>query len=98
MKTGHDGRPRATAVALMSGGLDSMLAVKLILEQGIEVIGVNFAGGYCPKPHAEPGNAERAAAQLGIEMVELPIDEGFIELVKAPRYGHGRNLNPCIDC
>lgn len=82
----------------MSGGLDSMLAVRVIQDQGIEVIGVNFAGGYCPKPHAGPGNAERAAAQLGIELVELPIDEGFIELVKAPRYGHGRNLNPCIDC
>ena len=86
------------AVALMSGGLDSVLATRLILEQGIRVTGVNFTGGYCPHPRAGKSSAEQAAVMLGIELVRLPIDEGFIELVKAPRYGHGRNLNPCIDC
>jgi tRNA U34 2-thiouridine synthase MnmA/TrmU len=88
----------AGCVALMSGGLDSALAVRLIQDQGIEVTGVNFSGGYCPPPLAGPGAAEVVAGRLGIELVRLPIDEGFIELVKSPRYGHGRNLNPCIDC
>lgn len=85
-------------VALMSGGLDSALAVRLMLDQGITVTGINFTGGYCPPPLTGRSAAEVVSARLGIELVRLPIDEGFIELVKAPRYGHGRNLNPCIDC
>ncbi|MFO7638440.1 MAG: tRNA 4-thiouridine(8) synthase ThiI [bacterium] len=89
---------RAGCVALMSGGLDSALAVRLIQDQGIEVTGVNFSGGYCPPPLDGPGPAEVVSELLGIELVRLPIDEGFVELVKSPRYGHGRNLNPCIDC
>ncbi|MFO7674755.1 MAG: tRNA 4-thiouridine(8) synthase ThiI [bacterium] len=91
-------KTRARCVALMSGGLDSALAVRVIQDQGIEVTGVNFAGGYCLPPHGGPGPAEVVSERLGIELARLPIDEGFIELVKAPRYGHGRNLNPCIDC
>ncbi len=75
-----------------------MLAVRLILDQGIQVIGMNFSGGYCPDPREKKGAVERTAEQLGIELVRLPIDQEFIELVKAPRYGRGRNMNPCIDC
>ena len=82
----------------MSGGLDSTLAVRVIQDQGIEVTAVNFTGGYCPAPLAGPSAAEVVSGRLGIELVRLPIDEGFVELIKAPRYGHGRNLNPCIDC
>ncbi len=86
------------AVALMSGGLDSMLAVRVVQEQGVEPVGINFQGGYCPKPLEGESSARKAARVLGIELVELPIDQEFIEMVKAPRYGHGRNINPCIDC
>lgn len=86
------------AVALMSGGLDSVLAVKIILDQGVDVIGLSFAGGYCPVPRGEKSRAQRAGEQLGIEVVTLPIDQRFIDMVRAPRYGHGRNMNPCIDC
>ena len=85
-------------VALMSGGLDSALAVRLMQDQGIGVTGINFTGGYCPPPLSGPSAAEVVSQALGIELARLPIDDGFIELVKAPRYGHGRNLNPCIDC
>lgn len=85
-------------MALMSGGLDSTLAAKLMLEQGIEVVGVNFAGGYCPVFAGQKTNAEKAAEVLGIELVRLPIDSGFLAMVRAPRYGRGRNMNPCIDC
>jgi len=92
-----ENRP-VSCVALMSGGLDSALAVRLMQDQGIRVTGVNFTGGYCPPPTDGPSAAEVVSQALGIELVRLPIDESFIELVKAPRYGHGRNLNPCIDC
>ena len=89
---------KASCVVLLSGGLDSVLAARVLLEQGIEVTGVNFSGAYCPAPFGQKSRAEKAAEQLGIQFVKLPIDEGFIELVKAPRYGRGKNMNPCIDC
>jgi len=91
-------RPKAIAVALLSGGLDSTLAAKVILEQGITVVGVNFAGAYCPRPRTGRSNAEKAAEQLGIELVTLPIDAEFIAMVKRPKHGRGKNMNPCIDC
>jgi len=91
-------KPKTIAVALLSGGLDSTLAAKVVLEQGIEVIGVNFAGAYCPRPRAGRSSAEKAAGQLGIELVTLPIDADFIEMVKRPKHGRGKNMNPCIDC
>ncbi|MBN2465649.1 7-cyano-7-deazaguanine synthase [candidate division WOR-3 bacterium] len=91
-------KPKPIAIALLSGGLDSTLAAKVILEQGIKVIGVNFAGAYCPRPRVGKRNAEKAAEQLGIELVTLPIDADFIAMVKHPRHGRGKNMNPCIDC
>jgi tRNA-specific 2-thiouridylase len=92
------GMKASVAVSLLSGGLDSTLAAKVILEQGIEVIGVNFAGAYCPRPRKGTSNAEKAAGQLGIELVTLPIDAEFIAMVKRPKHGRGKNMNPCIDC
>jgi len=89
---------RPKAVALMSGGLDSTLAAKLMLMQGVEVIGVNFAGGYCPVFAGNKTDAEKAAETLGVELVRLPIDEDFVAMVRAPKYSRGRNMNPCIDC
>lgn len=86
------------AVALVSGGLDSVLAARIVIDCGVSVTGVNFSGGYCPAPLQGESNATKAARQLGIRLVELPIGQEFIELVKAPRYGRGRNMNPCIDC
>jgi tRNA-specific 2-thiouridylase len=92
------GTKAQVAVALLSGGLDSTLSARVILEQGIKVIGVNFAGAYCPRPRTGRSNAEKAAEQLGIELVTLPIDEEFIAMVKHPKHGRGKNMNPCIDC
>ncbi|HTW92555.1 MAG TPA: 7-cyano-7-deazaguanine synthase [bacterium] len=86
------------AVALLSGGLDSTLAAKVVMEQGVTVIGVNFAGAYCPRPRVGRSNAEKAAEQLGIELVTLPIGADFIAMVKHPKHGRGKNMNPCIDC
>jgi len=91
-------KPKAIAVALLSGGLDSTLAARVILEQGITVVGINFAGAYCPRPFVGKSRAEKAAEKLGIELVTLPIDAEFIAMVKNPRHGRGKNMNPCIDC
>ena len=81
------------ALALLSGGLDSSLAVKLIQEQGIEVEGVSFAS-----PFFGPGNAKEAAEELGIRLYIRDVSSEILEIVKNPRYGYGKNMNPCIDC
>ncbi|MDI6739598.1 MAG: tRNA 4-thiouridine(8) synthase ThiI [Candidatus Edwardsbacteria bacterium] len=81
------------ALALLSGGLDSMLAVKVIQEQGVEVIGLTFI-----TPFFGPKNARKAAQTLGVKLVEHDFTDLYFEMLKKPRYGFGGNMNPCIDC
>lgn len=80
-------------LALLSGGLDSMLAVKVIQSQGVEVAGLTFV-----TPFFGPHSARKAANQLGITLVEHDFTDAYFEMLKAPRYGFGGNMNPCIDC
>ena len=82
------------AVSLFSGGLDSQLAVCLIKDQGIEVVAVNFV---TPFFGADP-RFRIAAQQLGIEYQEINIAKTYMEVLKHPAYGYGKNFNPCIDC
>ncbi len=79
------------AIALISGGLDSTLAAKLIKEQGIEVIGLRFKIPFCAK-------GSRNSLNSGIEIKEVDINDDFLEMIKNPRYGYGSQMNPCIDC
>lgn len=82
------------AVSLFSGGLDSQLAVCLIKDQGIEVIAVNFVTPFF-------GADERccqAARDLGVEYHEINIGAIYMDVLKNPVYGYGKNFNPCIDC
>lgn len=80
------------AIALISGGLDSILAAKLIQEQGIEVIGLNFQIPFCKS------KIKDKIAALGIELREISLMDEFLEIIKNLRYGFGANMNPCIDC
>lgn len=88
------------AIVLLSGGLDSILAAKLMLEQGIDVIAVNFSAKLCMCGCKKTGEsqAQAAAKMLGIPLETIDITGDFIEIIKNPRYGHGSNMNPCIDC
>lgn len=82
------------ALALFSGGLDSSLAIKLILEQGVEVEAINFS-----MPFNSCIDKVRAVAEkLGISFRVYNISDEYLEIVKSPRYGYGKNLNPCVDC
>ena len=85
---------------LMSGGLDSILAAKMMLEQGVELLAVNFSAKLCMCGCKKTGAsaAESAAKMLGIQLETIDITGDFVEMVKNPRYGHGANMNPCIDC
>lgn len=88
------------ALALLSGGLDSTLAVRVILEQGIEVEGINFVTVFCNCTTKNMGcSAGKQAAQtLGINLKIVNTSREFLEIVKNPKHGYGRNMNPCIDC
>ncbi len=98
------------AVALISGGLDSMLAAKVILEQGVHVEGINFYTGFCVEGHTHAirqqdekkpkrNNALWVAEQLGIRLNIIDVAEDYRqEVMLNPRHGYGKHLNPCIDC
>jgi len=89
----------AKAISLMSGGLDSVLATRLVLDQGVEVIGLHFISLLCNSISADKGGmAARAAIDLGIRLIVQDKGPGFLELVKRPAHGYGKNMNPCIDC
>lgn len=82
------------AVSLLSGGLDSQLAVCLVKRQGIDVVGVNFI-----TPFFGGGRKLAVAAdELGIELKTIDISEEYMNVLKNPKYGYGKNMNPCIDC
>jgi len=84
---------KTKALVLLSGGLDSMLAVKLLQLQGVEVVGICFESNFF-----NADKARIAAEKLGIEIKVEDIREDELELVKNPPNGYGKNLNPCIDC
>lgn len=81
------------AVALFSGGLDSSLAVKLIQEQGIQVKGINFK-----TPFFGVDEAFIIAKDLNIDLEIIDITRELLEILKNPKHGFGKNMNPCIDC
>jgi len=82
------------ALGLMSGGLDSILAARLLQEQKqLRVEAVTFI-----TPFFGPGRARAAAAQLSIPLHEIDITDMHFAMLQDPPHGYGRNMNPCIDC
>jgi tRNA U34 2-thiouridine synthase MnmA/TrmU len=90
----------ARAIVLLSGGLDSILATRLIKDQGIEIEAVNFLTVFCKCTSRGKTclASTSAAASLGIALKVFEVSKEYINIVKAPRHGYGRNLNPCLDC
>ncbi len=87
------------AVALFSGGLDSTLAIKIILEQAIEVVALHFVSPFCTCHKKGCGfTAEKTTQMLKTELVTTFLGDEYLSIVRNPKYGYGRNLNPCIDC
>jgi len=81
------------AIALFSGGLDSMLAVLYMQKLGYEVVPIFFESPFYPATKAKHG---ARVAGLNVEIIDITPD--LIEVLKNPRYGFGKHLNPCIDC
>jgi len=89
------------AVGLLSGGLDSTLAAKLVVEQGIEVHAINFTSPFCTCTPKKAGCAAviTAVKQLGdIALKCVALKDDYLEMVRRPKHGYGRGMNPCIDC
>ncbi len=86
------------AIALFSGGLDSTLAMKLIIDQGIEVIACNINTGFgATRDRRE--HMEKMCAQVGAELRSVDIRDEYLKTVLFnPKHGYGKNFNPCIDC
>ncbi len=89
-----------TAVALFSGGLDSILACRLIMEQSIRVKALK-----CVSPFFDYDLLKRrqqycreVKEKYGIDVELVDISDDFIRLLKNPPHGFGRYFNPCIDC
>jgi tRNA U34 2-thiouridine synthase MnmA/TrmU len=97
------------AVALISGGLDSLLAAKIIQDQGVHVEGINFFTGFCVEGHTHAirkndskkpkrNNALWVADQLNMKLHIIDVIEEYKDVVINPKYGYGANMNPCLDC
>ncbi len=87
------------AVALLSGGLDSTLAIKLMLEQGVEVHALNFLTVFCTcTSKGCKHQATKVSQELNAPIKVMNITEEYMEIVKNPKHPRGRNMNPCIDC
>jgi len=95
------------AVALFSGGLDSVLATRLILDQGIQVTALHIQTtlSYVDRARMlgdlssqEPLPVEVAASVLGVELRLIDVFDEYLPIVLEPRYGYGSGMNPCVDC
>jgi hypothetical protein len=95
------GTDRPTVIALLSGGLDSSIVVKLMVDQGLRVLALNFVSPFCtcsPKKDGGCRMASRVAQSMGVELRVMNKGLDYLKIVERPRFGYGRGLNPCIDC
>jgi tRNA U34 2-thiouridine synthase MnmA/TrmU len=89
------------AIALISGGLDSILAARIIQEQGIDVLPLHFKIPFCQRKNqsAEADAMDTLVKNgLGKDLQVVDLGPDFLELVLRPKHGFGSNMNPCIDC
>ncbi|NIM47394.1 MAG: tRNA 4-thiouridine(8) synthase ThiI [Candidatus Aenigmarchaeota archaeon] len=81
------------ALGLFSGGLDSILAAKIIQKQGIKIELINFTTPFFPSR-----NAIKMAKQLNLKLKEIDISKDYLKMLRKPKHGYGSEMNPCIDC
>lgn len=88
------------ALSLFSGGLDSILATRLVMDQGIEVEAIQFVTPFFHYDILEDIEAhrQRVLASYGIDVIVEDISPGYLQLLRNPVHGFGKNFNPCIDC
>ncbi|MBI4847749.1 MAG: DUF814 domain-containing protein [Nitrospirae bacterium] len=89
------------AVALYSGGLDSTLAILVMMKQGIDVTAITFLNHFgCDISDKSSCSKDpfSASVKFGFKVKLSHLSDKFLDIVKKPQHGHGKNMNPCIDC
>jgi len=90
---------KSKCILLYSGGLDSLIAAKLLMEQGIEVTGLHCILPFYPADmNPEELETSAIAREIGLKLVFYRCGKEYIDMVKNPAHGYGKNINPCIDC
>lgn len=90
----------AKALVLVSGGLDSLLSVKILDLQGIDLEMVNFQSIFTPRkpPGADRRALKRFSAKTNVPLLQPSKNDLMLEVLENPAHGYGKNMNPCIDC
>ncbi len=87
------------ALCLVSGGLDSALAARLMQEQNIDIIALYFVNPFASCGEREEGAPPRRVAEsLGVDLMAVPFEPDYLDVISHPCHGYGSNVNPCIDC
>ena len=85
---------KAKALVLFSGGLDSILTIRLLQEQNLKVEGINFVTPFS----AGQSYVDSIARKFGVKVHKVNVDPAYFSMIRKPRHGYGANMNPCLDC
>ncbi|MBQ7606682.1 MAG: tRNA(5-methylaminomethyl-2-thiouridylate) methyltransferase [Desulfovibrionaceae bacterium] len=85
---------KTDAIVLFSGGLDSILCAKMLLAQNLSVLCLHFSSPFFGNPEKIPLWEER----YGLSIEHKDVSKAFVQILKKPRFGYGKRLNPCVDC
>ena len=90
---------KSKSIGLFSGGLDSLLATKLVTEQGVQAVALHFRLPFLSPARPSKEEKLRSLAELvGASFVSVDVGEDYLKAVKTPQHGYARNMAPCIDC
>ncbi|MCF7871053.1 MAG: 7-cyano-7-deazaguanine synthase [Candidatus Omnitrophica bacterium] len=90
---------KTKAIALLSGGLDSILAAQQVKEEGVEVTALHFNNPFSVSPEGQKKELlGKISNQLGLKLNNEALGKDYLSIIKKPKFGYGKNLNPCIDC
>ncbi len=109
--TEHMSDKDITAIGLLSGGLDSTLAVLMLRQQGINIKGINFRTGFCLTGSTKDSgdgdskiknisNSDSLSmmTEMGVSIEIIDLSDNYLDVLHHPKFGYGKNVNPCIDC
>jgi hypothetical protein len=97
-RQGNGRGPRIRAIAMISGGLDSILAAAVVRRAAIDVLGLHIRHLFSASAAGEDDPIARAAEAAGVPLRVLDRSEEHLDVIRHPRHGVGAGVNPCIDC